>query len=344
MVVEKNFGGNMRRTRITLMCLLALLICTLACVMAGCKGDDGIDENQVFTVTFRYDDGSVYRTAEVKYGETVAMPKSPAKENYTFVGWFQSMVSDARYDFSKEVTNSFSLYARFELDAAGITNEISRNKMKSVVTVRLKYYNTLWGLIETGSLIGGSGSGFCFEISDGYYYILTNCHVAVKHPDYDHVKYTIVDYKGNEYTGYLYENPNNGEEAISPDYDLACIYFKANSSEVEKLELATKNPEINDDVISLGTPDGQTNSITYGKVRGYEVITLEDCEPYRSDVKFEVIRHDAGRLAGSSGGPVLSSELKVIGVNYAAQAGGGPRGHAIPIERVWEFLNRYVYN
>ncbi len=334
----------MKRTRITLICLLALLICTLACVMTGCREDDIVDKNQVFTVTFRYDDGSVYRTVEVKYGETVAMPKSPAKENYTFVGWFLYKSGDARYDFSKEVTNSFSLYARFELDAAGITNEISQNTMKSVVTIRVKYYNALLGIIETGSHERVFGSGFCFEISDGYYYVLTNCHVAVKHPDYDYVKYTIVDYKGNEYTGYLYENPNNGEEAISPDYDLACLYFKASDSEVEKLELAKKNPEINDDVISLGTPDGQTNSITYGKVRGYEVITLEDCEPYRSNVKFEVIRHDAGRLAGSSGGPVLSSELKVISVNYAAQAGVGPRGHAIPIERVWEFLNRYVYN
>ena len=333
----------MKRTRI-IICLLALLICTLSCVMTGCREDDIVDKNQVFTVTFRYDDGSVYRTAEVKYGETVAMPKSPTMENYTFVGWFLYKSGDARYDFSKEVTNSFSLYARFELDAAGITNEISQNTMKSVVTIRVKYYNTFLGIIETGSLEVVFGSGFCFEISDGYYYVLTNCHVAVKHPDYDYVKYTIVDYKGNEYTGYLYENPNNGEEAISPDYDLACIYFKASSSEVEKLELAKKNPEINDDVISLGTPDGQTNSITYGKVSGYEVITLEDCEPYRSNVKFEVIRHDAGRRAGSSGGPVLSSELKVIGVNYAAQEGVGPRGHAIPIERVWEFLNRYVYN
>ncbi len=333
----------MRRTRI-IICLLALLICTLSCVMTGCREDDIVDKNQVFTVTFRYDDGSVYRTAEVKYGETVAMPKSPTMENYTFVGWFLYKSGDARYDFSKEVTNSFSLYARFELDAAGITNEISQNTMKSVVTIRVKYYNALLGIIETGSLEVVFGSGFCFEISDGYYYVLTNCHVAVRHPDYDYVKYTIVDYKGNEYTGYLYENPNNGEEAISPDYDLACIYFKASSSEVEKLELAKKNPEINNDVISLGTPDGQTNSITYGKVRGYEVITLEDCEPYRSNVKFEVIRHDAGRRAGSSGGPVLSSELKVIGVNYAAQAGVGPIGHAIPIERVWEFLNRYVYN
>lgn len=344
MVVEKNFGGNMKRTRIFLICLLALLICTLACVMAGCKGDDGIDENQIFTVAFRYDDGSVYRTADVKYGETVAMPKSPTMENYTFVGWFLSPVGGVRYDFSKGVTKSFSLYARFELDAAGITNEISRNKMKSVVTIRLKYYNTLWGLIETSSLTGGSGSGFCFEISDGYYYILTNCHVAVKHPDYDHVKYTIVDYKGNEYTGYLYKNPGKSEEAISPDYDLACLYFKASDSEVEKLELATKNPEINDDVISLGTPDGQTNSITYGKVREYNIITLDNCEEYESNVKFEVVRHDAGTKGGSSGGPLLNSELKVIGVHYAGQTGGGPRGYAIPIERVWEFLNRYVYN
>lgn len=334
----------MKRTRVLLICLLALLICTLACVMVACGGDDGVDKNQTFTVTFRYSDGSVFKTSEVKYGETVAMPLDPFMENYTFVGWFLYKTGTARYDFSKGVTESFSLYAHFELDAAGITNEISRNTMKSVVSIRMKYYNTFLGFIETDTLYGGPASGFCFAINDDCYYILTNCHVAVKHPDYQHIEYTITDYKGNEYTGYLYHNPNKSESAISPDYDLACLYFKASSSEVEELDLVKANPKILDDVILLGTPDHQTNSITYGKVRGYEIITLDNCEEYESNVKFEVIRHDAGTKGGSSGGPLLNSELKVIGVNYAGQTGGGPRGYAIPIERVWEFLNKYVYN
>ncbi|MBR5144499.1 MAG: trypsin-like peptidase domain-containing protein [Clostridia bacterium] len=322
-----------------------IILCIIGCLMLISCGNN---KKETYKVSFYHEDGTLYERVEVTEGDTVSMPKDPYKTNHVFLGWYSSKVYGQKYDFSQKVTGNLSLYARYEISATDITNEISRNTMKSIVTIRMRSYNTvdLWilGEYETESTGWSQGSGFCYEAHDGYYFIMTNCHVAVKEPGYKYTEYEIIDYKGNKYTGYLYKNPSKSSSAIDPEYDLACLYFKSSSTEVAPLEILKTNPKLNDDAILLGTPGSQTNSITFGKVREYTTITLNNLEAYSSNVTFDVIRHDAGTKGGSSGGPLLNSDLKVIGVNYAGQSGGGPRGYAIPAERVWEFLYKYVYD
>ena len=68
---------------------------------------------------------------------------------------------------------------------------------------------------------------------------------------YDNQKYTIEDYQGHTYQGYLYHNPYSFVDAIAAKYDLACLWFKPSSTNVKKLPLATENPKQNDDIVLL---------------------------------------------------------------------------------------------
>ncbi len=294
-----------------------------------------------YMVTFCEPYGSDYDTIEIEYGKTIYQPNEPYKYNYIFVGWYEDLTFNRKYNFSKEVTKDLKLYAKFEIDAVKITNAITTNYIKGIVKIYNKSYDTFLGIPTTSSV--SQGSGFCFHIQDGCYYILTNCHVAVKDPSYSNQEFTIEDYKGNTYKGYLYKNPNKTMSAIAAAYDLACLYFKSSSTEVKKLTLADVNPKEYDDIISIGAPKGQTNSIAYGKVQGYGQITLNNTPTYKSNVQFNVICHDGYSNSGSSGGPILNANLEVVGVNYA---GTNPvyYGYAIPIEKVKEFLKIYAYN
>ncbi len=332
--------------------VLIFLACFLACLMISCNNGDSNSADTDpqrpkgnYAVTFMYDGKYNSQTVYVKAGDTVSMPADPVKKNYVFLGWFTNSLCTGRYDFSLPVTSDIKLYAKFELDATYITNEISQNTMKSIVKIECQYYNEiLWGMIETETTGWYQGSGFCVTQNDGYYYILTNCHVIEGPDGYDKMRIRVTDYKGNQYTAHLYTNPNKTKAAISAEYDLACIYFKAGSTEVAPLSVVSYNPKIGDDVISLGAPDGQTNTITIGKLREYKMITLSDTPKNESNVTFEVIRHDADIKGGSSGGPLLNSNLQVIGVNYAGATGDSNVCYAIPAEKVQRFLKEFVYN
>ena len=268
-------------------------------------------------------------------------PTDPVKSNYLFRGWYTESSFINRYDFAQPVTADLKLYAKYEIDAINLTNKISTDTLKGIVKIYNKSYNTFLG-IET-SYSTTQGSGFCFHIQSGYYYVLTNCHVAQKNGSYDKQKFTIEDYQGKTYEGFLYKNPNKTMSAIAASYDLACLYFKPSSTNVKKLDIVSKNPSTGTDVISLGAPKGQSNSITYGQIFGYGKITLSETPTSESNVTFDVIGHNAYTNNGSSGGPLLNADLNVIGVNYAGSRTTN-NGFAIPAEKVIEFLRKYFYS
>ena len=293
-----------------------------------------------YRVTFVANNGTT-DTKTVESGKTVATPSDPKKEDYIFSGWYTEQTFIHKYDFSAPVNQDLTLYAKYSLDAVALTNKITTDKIRGIVKIYNKCYNTFLG-IETSSSTS-QGSGFCFHIQDGFYYILTNCHVAKKISSYDKQKYTVEDYKGQTYEGHLYQNPTKSASAIDPAYDLACLYFKPSSTNVQKLNFSYSKQAVYTDVISLGAPKSQSNSITYGKILNYRKISLKDTPASRSNVTFDVIHHDAMINNGSSGGPLLNADLEVVGVNYAG-ASSTKDGYAIPVDKVREFLRKYVYN
>ena len=305
------------------------------------QNPEKINVSRKYTVTFVYNNGLPDTTRVVVGGKTVATPIDPVKENYVFDGWYEHPSGGVKFDFSNPITKNISLYARYKVDAVTITNKISTDLIKGVVKIYNKCYNSFLG-IETSSATM-QGSGFCFHVSDEYFYVLTNCHVAYKLSSYENQKFTIQDYQGKTYEGYLYKNPNKNVKAIAASYDLACLYFKTSSTNVKALPFERTNSKVGTDVISLGAPNSQSNTITYGYINGYKKITLKDTTAAQSNVQFDIISHNAFIDHGSSGGPLLNANLQVIGVNYAGND-DSKAGFAIPAEKMYEFLQQYVYN
>ena len=324
--------------------LLLITISLLLFLFCACQNNASTSNGKnTVRITFQYADGTIHEIMEVEQGAPIPMPVDPIQKNHIFIGWYTHLVYGGKFDLSQGATQDITLYAKFQLDAAAITNDITKNVMKSIVKVECRSYNMFLGIFETSSTGWSQGSGFCYYTNDGYYYILTNCHVACKNPDYDRLEIKIFDYKGNEYKGYLYNNPNKNIDAISADYDLACLYFKTNQTEVTPLSLSARKPEEESDVIVLGAPQAQANAITFGKITDYRSISLDDTPQYKSNVTFPVLCHSAYTANGSSGGPVLNSELEVVGIHYAGNS-TLKTGYAIPAEKIQEFLRKYAYN
>lgn len=290
-----------------------------------------IEATRTYSVSFLSDNRTI-KTETVSKGKTVSAPQDPQKTNYIFVGWYSDAQYKTKYDFSKPITQNLSLYAKFELDAVSLTNQISQDAIRGIFKIHNKNYNTFLG-IETSSLTS-QGSGFCFYAKNNACYILTNCHVAKANRSYDKQEITVEDYRGQTYRAYL--------QSISPEYDLACLYFEADSSKIKVFPIALQNPEKGEPIISVGAPKGQSNTISYGEIRRYATITLSNTPSSSSDVTFPVMEHTAYTDSGSSGGAVLNAELTVIGVHYAGSE-SAQLGYAIPAEKIQEFLNRYVW-
>ena len=99
---------------------------------------------------------------------------------------------------------------------------------------------------------------------------------------------------------------------------------------------------ISDTVIALGSPGGQQNAISFGEIKKYSLVKI-DIEEEMSNVTFPTAYHTAPIKGGSSGGALISCELELVGVNYAGLDDEFGNGYAVPIQKVLEFLEEYVY-
>ena len=310
------------------------------CTATDTVVDGGSRLKKDYTVTLKFNNGEKDQTFTTLGGKPFSTPNSPSKNNYIFTGWIDDKTGK-KYDFSQSVDSDITLSAEYQIDALTITNTITTDTIKSVVKIYNKRYNTgYFGVEKDVSL--SQGSGFCFEIQNGIYYVLTNSHVVYKETNFSYQDLTIEDYAGNTYTAYLYKNPNKEVSAICADYDLACIYFTPTSTQVKELAFDSGNYAVDNDIIVLGAPKGQTNAITFGKVKEYCRISLSNITVEESNVVFDVMRSTAKANSGSSGGPALNAQLQVVGVTYAGDTEGD--SYQIPLLKVKEFLSLYVYS
>ena len=136
----------------------------------------------------------------------------------------------------------------------------------------------------------------------------------------------------NEYVGTLV--------CCDAEHDLAVIKF-AKDSEVDLVPFAfaNSNPVVGQEVVAVGSPYGQKNAITYGKVIRYSAGCSIDNS---SSIDFECVQYDAWMGTGSSGGLMMDLSFKVIGVNFAVNINGATGEHmyswAVPVLKVKEYL------
>ena len=215
-----------------------------------------------------------------------------------------------------EISDTYSLFSTLQNDTL----------KGAVIVTHYLYDEQGWFFKEEVIVDGALGSGFVIKENSSYYYILTNNHVIDSEKSADKESIYVYDYNMNQYTATLMFTDSK--------YDMAVVRINKNSSfeALKVMKLADKNPNKGDDVIAIGQPQGQVNSITVGKIKNYVSI---------ANVNYTVIYHDAWIDHGNSGGMLLDINLNVVGINTWGGENNSYTNHeslSSPVEKIKEFL------
>ena len=300
------------------------------------------DEIKFCEVNF-YVDNELYDTKTGVIGQGVNLPSAPQKENLIFMGWYTTGVLSNKYDSDTKLMGNVDLYAYYTIDAVPLNDMIMKKTINGIVTIENRSYNTVADTNVERDFELSQGSGVVIDISGGYCYVLTNYHVVEKSEGFAKQKFSVEDPWGNVYEAQIYKHTTKNSCAMSSDYDLALLCFKYNPTKTPKLEeiIVGKNPKIDEYIVSIGAPNGLQNAVTYGVVRAYQDIKAGENENLKN-INFQVIVHDAFIDHGSSGGALVNMSGELVGINFAGY-NSGEYGCAIPIDKVLEFMDKYVY-
>ena len=282
----------------------------------------------LYTITYDFNNGYI-GSSKVTSDNKAIEPKTPTKIAASFIGWYSDEELTKPFDFQTEIKRNQTIYAKYNIDYAELTNLLSTGPIKGTIRIESKFNK---GINSSRSL----GSGTIIDFKNDYYYAITNNHVVYVPQGGKLMGYIVYDCYLNEYKAELLYQRS--------DYDLALIRFKRNP-DVEKLpvvKLANDNLSKNESVIAVGNPLGQSNVITYGKKVGTEIFEPNQDTINESNVKFSVINHSAFINSGSSGGALFDTNLNLIGVNFASSSTIDSNkfmyAHAIPVSKVKEFI------
>jgi len=164
----------------------------------------------------------------------------------------------------------------------------------------------------------GTGSGFLWD-EQGH--VVTNFHVV---EGANRFKVTLADQS-------TWEASPLG---IAPDKDLAVLKIDAPRELLQPLLVGeSKNLEVGQKVFAIGNPFGLDQTLTTGVISGLG----REIRAMTGRAIDGVIQTDAAVNPGNSGGPLLDSRGRLIGVNTAIYSPSGASagiGFAIPVDTV----------
>ena len=164
------------------------------------------------------------------------------------------------------------------------------------------------------------GSGFVIDKAG---HIITNYHVV------QGAQHVLVSFSNNERLAARVVGRD-------PATDVAVLQVRAQSRALTPLQLGNSDlVRVGDSVVAIGNPLGEDRSITSGIV---SALQRRIFAPNGAPID-NVIQTDAALNHGNSGGPLLNTRGKVIGVNSQIQTADGSGGNigigfAIPINTV----------
>ncbi len=220
---------------------------------------------------------------------------------------------------------------------SGTAIDVAAKVQPSIVGIQIEYSVTSLMFGGYSSSATASGSGIIIS-EDGY--ILTNNHVVSSSSNSSYYqmseaqKITVKLYNSNE----TYEARIIGSDSQT---DLAII--KIDATGLTAAELGDSNSvKVGEFAMAIGNPLGLDSSVTCGIVSAINrEVTDEDGN------KYIAIQTDAAINSGNSGGALVNSEGKVIGINTLKLSGSGVEGigFAIPISSTLEITEQLIqYN
>ena len=202
--------------------------------------------------------------------------------------------------------------------------------LPSIVGIKLEYTvnNAMLQMFgQSGtSTATATGSGIIIS-EDGY--ILTNNHVVSSSTSNNNDSFYQVS-EASKLTVTLFNDSTEYEAKIvgkDEETDLAVI--KIDKTGLSKAEFADSDSiKVGEFAMAVGNPIGMESSVTCG------IVSAVNREVTDSDgKKYTLIQTDAAINSGNSGGALVNSEGKVIGINTLKLSGTGIEGmgFAIPI-------------
>ena len=236
-------------------------------------------------------------------------------------------------------TQSDGYVKQISLENYSDTAVYAANKiLPSIVGIKIEYTinaTSIFGRTGT-STATASGSGIIIS-EDGY--ILTNNHVVSSSSSETSSYYQISE--ATKVTGTLFNDDTEYEAKIvgqDEQTDLAVI--KIEKSGLTKAEFADSDDvKVGEFAMAVGNPVNMTSTVTTGIISAVNrKITDSDGKTYKC------IQTDAAINSGNSGGALVNSEGKVIGINTLKLSGTGIEGigFAIPINSTTDITSQLI--
>ena len=209
-------------------------------------------------------------------------------------------------------------------DSSALTpGQIYRQTYKGVVEITVSTpQQTPMGNQEAQA----QGSGFVID-SDGH--IVTNDHV-VENADSVSVRF----WNGDTYSASVV--------GTDPSTDLAVIKVDAPASMLHPIELANSSAvQVGDGVVAIGSPFGLEETVTTGIV---SALHRQMTSPNNFTID-DSIQTDAAINHGNSGGPLLNTQGKVIGITSQIESDSGGNdgvGFAVPSNTVRTIADKLI--
>lgn len=240
------------------------------------------------------------------------------------------VVMDIAEDNTKDTTNGITNSTVTSYNFATVENPvvaISKQVGPSVVGINVTYTaQTFFGETEAE----GEGSGIIYS-KDGY--IITNYHVVEEAINSEKAKVTVILSTGDKLEAKVV-----GGDSIT---DIAVI--KVEKTGLTAAEFGDSDAiEVGELAVAIGNPLGQefAGSVTVGYVSAVNRTMTSGGSTYN------LIQTDAAINSGNSGGPLVSSSGKVIGINTAKISATGVEGmgFSIPINEVLPIVEELITN
>lgn len=101
---------NMKKTGRKVAALLTMALLMFALSFTGCSHGS---ELETYEVTFESNGGSSVQAQTVVEDSLVAEPKDPAKDGFTFGGWYTDAECTTAFDFTAKIEEDLTLYAKW---------------------------------------------------------------------------------------------------------------------------------------------------------------------------------------------------------------------------------------
>ena len=241
---------------------------------------------------------------------------------------------------SNSNTNTDGYVSQISLSNYSDTAVYAANKiLPSIVGIKLEYSvnNSILQMFGKPSTSTATATGSGIIISDDGY-ILTNNHVVSSSSE--NSSYYQVS-EASKLTVTLFNDDTEYEAKIvgkDEETDLAVI--KIEKTGLSKAEFADSDSiKVGEFAMAVGNPIGMASSVTCG------IVSAVNREVTDSDGKtYTLIQTDAAINSGNSGGALVNSEGKVIGINTLKLSGTGIEGmgFAIPINSTTDITSQLI--